>query len=348
MHGGRRGHGHLARLGEHSAHLAHGAYVEAINARGLVAAPVVLWALGDADEMPVPGKLPEEQAITLARYITARYGAHHVWWFLAGDDNVSRRGDYWRTVGRAVFGEGTRAPVTLHQQGMQWHMEAYRDEPWLDSFIYQSGHGDDDRTLAWIHSGPVAESWRNEPVRPIINSEPPYEGHLAYQSRQPHSAYTVRRAVYWSLMNAPTAGVSYGGHGIWSWETTPTVPLNHDNSGTARPWHEAVEMEGSADQEHVAALFTRLPWWRLRPAQGLLARQPGRGDPARFVSVARSIEEDVAVLYLPVGGWIELREAVGDEAVWFDPRTGVEAPATPEAVHVYRAPDERDWVLVLR
>ena len=326
--------------------------VDAVNEAGLLAAPVVLWALGDPDEVPVPGKLPAAQAIKLARYIVARYGAHHVAWFLAGDENFGGdREAFWKEVGRGVFGDREHAPVTLHPRGMQWKFEPFYNETWLDFLIYQSGHGDSPETFAWTHSGPPSRAWQQSPPRPIINSEPNYEDHIAYQSRTPHTAYSVRRAAYWSLLNAPTAGVSYGAHGIWSWEADAVVPLNHDRSGVARPWELAMLLPGSAQMKHVAELFTGIDWWRLRPAQGLVATQPGDDDPAHFIAAAATEEGDLAVFYLPVGGVVEIEDGRLDDglgAVWFDPRDGSTQPAEPTAPGAYTAPTTEDWVLWMR
>ncbi|MGI9174251.1 MAG: DUF4038 domain-containing protein, partial [Rhodothermales bacterium] len=182
--------------------------------------------------------------------------------------------------------------------------------------------------------------------RPIINSEPPYEGHVAYQSGEPHPAYNIRRAAYWSLLNAPTAGVSYGAHGVWSWENEPSVPLNHNKSGVARPWKEAINLPGGQDMQHVAELFTSLDWWTLRPAQDLLAEQPGGDDPARFVAAARASSGTPMVVYLPTGGSVTLSQDVGAEAFWFNPRDGSRTSAAPVAARTYTAPDDQDWVLV--
>ena len=323
--------------------------VDAVNAQGLLAAPVVLWALGDPEY--TPGKLPTDQAIRLAKYIVARYGANHVVWLLGGDENYSgQRAEHWKRIGRAVFGDRPHAPVTLHPQGMQWHFDTFADEAWLDLLIYQSGHGDHGPTLAWIHSGPPSKKWKEQPTRPVINSEPPYEDHIAYQSRQRHTAYNVRRAVYWSLLNAPTAGVTYGAHGVWSWQEKPGVPLNHDRTGEAKVWHEAMELPGSTHMKHVADLFTSVQWWRLRPDQSLLATQPGGDDPARFVAAARSEAGDLAVLYLPVGGQVELDAARlkdGLQAEWFNPRTGERTRAEGSQGRRFTAPDDQDWALVL-
>jgi hypothetical protein len=321
-----------------------------VNAKGLLAVPVVLWGLGE--EQYTPGKLPVEQAIRLARYIVNRYQAHHVAWFLGGDDNYEgENGERWKRIGRGVFGDREHAPVFLHPRGMHWPWDGFQDEEWLSALGYQSGHGDDANTLRWIHSGPPAQNWQKPPARPVINLEPPYEDHISYQSKQRHSAYNVRRATYWSLLNAPTVGVSYGAHGVWSWQTAPGVPLNHDRTGEAKRWQEAIQLPGSTQMRHMAELFASLPWQRLRPAPALLAEQPGANDPAQFLSAALSEDNDAAVFYLPVGGalplHVEALPAQLSQAEWFDPRTGERRPAEG-AGGVYQAPGKEDWVLVLR
>jgi hypothetical protein len=234
---------------------------------------------------------------------------------------------------------------------MHWPWDGFQAEEWLSALGYQSGHGDDANTLRWIHSGPPAQNWQKPPARPVINLEPPYEDHISYQSKQRHNAYNVRRATYWSLLNAPTAGVSYGAHGVWSWQTTAGVPLNHDRTGVAKPWQEAIQLSGSTHMRYMAELFASLPWWRLRPAPSLLTEQPGANNPAQFLSAALSEDNDAAIFYLPAGGALRLHaEALPAQlsrAEWFDPRTGERGPAEGSA-GVYQAPSKEDWLLVLR
>ncbi|HKI33893.1 MAG TPA: DUF4038 domain-containing protein [Gemmataceae bacterium] len=326
------------------------ARIDAINAHGLLAAPVLVWAHKPDD----PGNaLPEADVVKLLRYQVARYGAHHVLWVLAGDnDYKGAQGERWRRIGYAVFGNNRHpAPVTTHPTGMNWPWADWRDEGWLTVLGYQSGHGDNAATLRWLHSGPPSDGWRKAPARPVLNLEPPYEDHVAYQSHKPHGAYNVRRAVYWSLLSTPPAGVTYGAHGLWSWQRKPDEePPDHKGTGVAKTWREALDLPGSTHVQHAADLFRSLPWWQLRPYQDLLAAQPGGDDPAKHVAAAWSDNGDLAVIYLPVGGEVRLkadRLVEGLKAEWFDPRTGKRKQAREDAGK-YRAPDEEDWVLVLR
>ena len=60
--------------------------VDAINAHGMIAVPVALWAFSPGD----PGQaLAEADAIRLARYLLARWGAHQTIWILGSDGPFS-------------------------------------------------------------------------------------------------------------------------------------------------------------------------------------------------------------------------------------------------------------------
>lgn len=324
--------------------------VAAVNAHGLLAGIVLTWALRSEDS---GNSLPEDDVVRVIRYLVARYGAQHVVWILTGDSSYrGADGERWRRIGRAVFGgKEPHAPVTTHPAGMLWPWERFRDEGWLDFLVYQSGHGDAGSTWRWLHSGPPSRRWQDPPPRPSINIEPPYEGHLGYESRRPHTDYSTRRAIYWSLLNAPTAGVTYGAHGVWSWHTAVgQPPTDHPNTGVAKTWREALSLPGSTQMKHLEGFFTSIAWWRLRPDQRLIVGQPGAGDSGRHIAASRSEEGDLAVVYLPAGGNVKLDEGVlkrGLKAEWFDPRTGSRSPVPGPPASEFRAPDSQDWVLLL-
>ncbi len=324
--------------------------IDAVNSRGILAAIVLTWGLRPVDS---GNSLPEAEVVRLIRYLEARYGANHVVWIVTGDNYYEGPdGERWKRIGRAAFDGRVHAPVTTHPAGMHWPWESFRDEKWLDFIIYQSGHGDDANTLHWIHSGPPHQHWQDSPPRPFINIEPPYEGHLGYQSRKPHSDYATRRAIYWSLLNAPTAGVTYGAHGVWSWHTAVgQPPTDHPTTGIAKTWREALSFPGSTQMKYLEEFFTSVPWWTLRPDDNLLAEQPHGDDPMRHISASRSDKGDLAVIYLPVGAAVRLREGVLGQDLqgeWFNPRSGSRTRIPSSATGTFQAPDQQDWVLLLK
>jgi hypothetical protein len=324
--------------------------IDATNDRGLLAVPLLLHGGKDTDRNS-GHYLPEDQAVLLTRYMIARYDAHHVLWDLVAEAEFHGGGaHYWKRVARAVFDDGRLHPVTLHPYGMDWALYDFVDEPWMDVVGYQSAHGDNEAYLRWIPEGPPSGSWKLKPPRPFINLEPPYEGHLAYHSRKPFDAATVRRHSYWSLLASPVAGVTYGGHGVWGWDDGTGTPFAHEQTGPSPSWREALSLPGATSMQRLAELMASLPWWTFVPAPELLAEQPGDQDARHTVVAARGDEGRKGIVYVPRGSRLALNRGRGDESrgTWFDPRTGARAPAALSDDGVLALPDGEDWLLLLK
>jgi hypothetical protein len=324
--------------------------VRAVNRHGLVAAPVLLWAFAEDD----PGRaLSEANAIRLARYIVARWGAYHVVWFLGGDgDYRSEAAGRWQRIGQAVFGDRHDRLVTMHPSGQTWVRAEFDNQDWFDFIGYQSGHGSADEHLNWLTNGPPATDWpQEEPVRPVINLEPNYENHPSYHEPMRFSDHEVRRTAYWSALIAPTAGVSYGHYDVWAWlEEAAPVPCY--KIGEVPPWHQGLETPGVASMSVLRQFFESLPWWRLRPAPSLLAVQPGETDPRQFIAAARTADNRWAVLYTPLGGEVVVQTNILKlplAARWVNPRNGesFRAGVIDQPEHHFLTPDSQDWLLVM-
>jgi len=323
--------------------------VDTLNELGLVASPVLLWSCTSGFD---PGLiLPDDQLIILAQYMVGRYGAHQVIWMLGGDGNYQAgKAERWKKIGRAVFGDNPTRLATMHPQGLQWIADEFRNENWFSFNGYQSGHGDSDKNLRWLCEGPPSQDWKKEPHVPEINLEPNYEGHKAYQSKKPHDAHAVRRASYWSLLVSPPAGVTYGVHGIWSWESEPKEPMGHKGAGIAPAWDEAMKLPGSMSMKHLESLFSSIEWWNLLPAQELLVEQPGASDPHKFVVAAKATDSTWAILYIPEGTSVTLHiEKLKKLSLvrWFNPRTGQwsETYQISKDSGTFTPEDNNDWIL---
>lgn len=329
------------------------AKADAVNRAGLLNVPVLLWAIGGRSAEQNPGAfLPEPQIILLARYMVARWQAHDVAWILGGDGHYfGSEGGKWRRIGRAVFNDIPHAPVAMHPQGRHWILNEFKDEKWVGIVGYQSGHGDSDEALSWLTKGPLTQDWNKEPNRPLINLEPPYEGHLAYDSKKPLSADLVRRTIYWSLLNAPTAGVTYGGHGVWGWDDGTKPPTDHPNTGKPLAWKQALTLPGAEEMPHLVKFFTSIEFNQLRPMPEAVVNNPGGLSARKYIAAARSEKKDLTLVYVPEERTVELLLSSlppSPEVKWFNPRTGETSAAVAvitDTTAQFPTPGEGDWIL---
>ncbi len=329
--------------------------VDAIARHGMLASAIVVLALYDEE----PGwAWPVEQLIRFARWLRARWGAYHVAWSLGGDGNFAgERATRWRDIGAAVYTAPPETLVTMHPLGWSWVGDEFRDQSWLTFYVYQSGHSAEEPKIRWLPEGPHTADWRIPPPRPIVNIEPNYEDHPSYGSGVRFTAADVRRASYWSLLVTPTAGVSYGHFSLWAWAGERELvgqAIRRQAEYAIEPWSTVLDTPGARSMAILRRYLESGEWWSLRPAQHLLAEQPGAEDARHFVAGARTVSGDWAVFYLPCGGLIRLQPGVADRGSsrWFNPRTGHWSTARPvdepDGQQVFVAPDVGDWVLDVR
>ena len=293
--------------------------IDRVNEYGLLAAPVILWALPKgAGRYLSPGyHLPIDEAVLLAKYIVARYGGNQVVWLLGGDGKYF--GDLeerWKTIGRRVFSNIHHAPVSLHPHGVSWIGDIYANEDWMSIVGYQSSHSNAAGTVDWINKGPISNRWDKIPARPIINLEPNYE-----QIRSLITDKDVRNASYWSVFATPPAGISYGAHGIWPWLREGESILNHPASPGTSSWENSMELPGSIQVGYLSNFIQQFAWWDYTPAPELLIHQPGESTYNRYISLLRSKDYGKILVYIPEKGEVMIRNPLdmNYEAQWFDP-----------------------------
>ncbi len=326
--------------------------IERINAHGLIAAPVLLWALpvGDGRHLSPGYFLPENEAILLAKYMVARWGGDQVIWILGGDGRYTREYEQrWKRIGREVFDEGPPGLVAQHPHGRLWIGEEYKDEHWLDIMGYQSSHSNRQGTVDWLNKGPMAKTWDKLPPRPIMNLEPNYE-----EIRFVITAEDVRNASYWSLFATPISGLTYGANGIWPWiQREGELIENHGNPGGRGPstWKTSIDFPGSLQIGYLASFIKKFDWWILKPRLELLVEQPGNKQFDHFVSVVADDRLDTILFYIPHGNRIKIRNKSMSvySLRWFDPVSGSTLNGEDVSNNIFniQPPRDQDFVGIL-
>ena len=325
--------------------------VDQVNREGLVAAPVLLWALprGQGRELSPGYYLPEDEAVLLASYTVARYGGNHVIWILGGDGAyIGEFEQRWKNIGRRVFEGDPPGLVAQHPHGSSWIGEDYRDEAWLDIIGYQSSHSNGERVVNWINKGPMSQQWDRLPARPVMNLEPNYE-----MIRNQITAEDVRNASYWSLFATPISGLTYGHNSIWPWLYEGEIIVNHEKTEGYPSWEKAIHFPGSSQVGYLAELIRSLDWWKFRPAQELLAEQPGDEAYNHFISIVKNPENGTILCYLPVKGEVRIYNLFNEnfKVKWFDPVENTYSSAGisgNENILEIASPRDQDMVLILQ
>jgi len=323
--------------------------MDRINAHGHVAGLVLLWALpfGAGMELSPGYYLPSREAIMLARYMVARYGAHHVTWILGGDGKYwDELEDRWKYIGQEVFRDKPQGISTTHPMGGKWIGDIYGEESWYEIDGYQSSHSTRKGTVELI-TRTVAEGWKQQAPKPVINLEPCYE-----EIRYSIFEDDVRNACYWSVFAAPPSGITYGADGIWPWIRKGETALNHSPNLKVSTWDKAIELPGSRQIALLGDFMRGLDWWNLRPAQDLLLDQPGDQNYKHHLSVLKSMDQRVILVYVPAEKLeikLLLPPGLEYQFQWFDPQTGafteLEAQNTKRVLNLQN-PLEKDAVLL--
>jgi hypothetical protein len=317
---------------------------------GITLLPVLLWACTPTD---LGQTLDEDTAIALGRHAVQRYRRYQVIWLLGGDGNYAGQAGRWGRIGRAVFGTGGEGPLAgMHHGGLMWPEDPLLAEPWYSLAGVQSGHGDAEADLRWL-TQTAPQRAANLRGKALANLEPNYEHHPAYHSKMMFSARQVRRAAWWSMLGLPATGVGYGHNSIWNWNVVPEPACGHESItrevGPLPPWRMALDLPGAQGMGILRRFLETLRWWELMPA-GPQQMQQTSTDPGRYIATALSDSERLAVIYKPALAGLQLGAAALElypRMQWFDPARGeYRDPVRTEISPM--APDQEDWVLVLR
>lgn len=190
----------------------------------------------------------------------------------------------------------------------------------------------------------VQARYRAGPHRPFFLIEARYEGEHGVEAAE------IRRIAYGALLSG-AGGQVFGNNPVWHFGG----PALYD---TPAEWREALASQGAVSIGHLAGLFARFDWWKLKPDDGRFMRHV-EGAPS--VSTVSAVADDgtFAVVYIDGAVSIDLDPSVltalTGSIEWYDPSTGARMLTKPAAdlrrlvvPTLSRASDVEDWLVVLR
>lgn len=168
----------------------------------------------------------------------------------AGDEAIA----YYEDALDEVAKRAPEALRTMHiNRGNRTIPAQYLDR--LDFYMFQPGHNYEGQPEAWHLPQDFIASY---PKKPMVNSEPCYEQMGA--SRNVYWRFTAqdcRASVWSSILAGASAGVTYGAHGVWNWQTSRSQgSVLGEGFDMPFRWQECLQFAGVWDFaaiEHVLA-----------------------------------------------------------------------------------------------
>ncbi len=335
---------------------------EMAEAHGIRLALVLIWCnvvpgTGGAAIAEKTGSslMPVEGACAHVRRVVAELGSFDPVYIVSGDTDFKSEETiaYYDRVLDEVCDAAPGALRCLHiNRGNRTIPEGYLDR--LDFYLYQPGHNYAAQYEAWR----LPEDLRGTyPKKPMLNSEPCYEQMGA--SRNVYwrfSAHDCRASAWAGILAGASAGVTYGAHGVWNWQTSASAgSVLGEGFDASFRWQECLQFPGVWDFGLIPEILRGLGQGEapsVRPAQELL---DDAREQIRVGAVGNSI-----VAYLPFATKLKLKgldEVLPDAAAWsataFDletkrlARLQVEADSEGDCLSVPQHPFEHDALVVV-
>ena len=209
----------------------------------------------------------------------------------AGDEAIA----YYEDALDEVVKRAPEALRTMHINRANRTIPAqYLDR--LDFYMFQPGHNYEGQPEAWrLPQDFIA----NYPKKPMVNSEPCYEQMGA--SRNVYWRFTAqdcRASVWSSILAGASAGVTYGAHGVWNWQTSRSQgSVLGEGFDMPFRWQECLQFAGVWDFGAIEHVLAGLGATAADDALAVVPAQELLDDAREAIRVARV--GDRVVTYLP-------------------------------------------------
>ncbi len=284
-------------------------------AEGFVPALVLLWCNFVPDtwaaKRGISPVMPLGVVEKYLQFVLPRFARFNPIFIISGDTDFSssKPTEYYLRALEVVKSLVPQALTTLHLNPSAMLPEDIVHSPYLDFYMYQSGHVRSEQNFPYL----LAQRFWNLPVRrPVVNGEPCYEGHpYGFTKDGRFRAFDVRKAIWQSLASGASAGVTYGAHGIWCWHREGAEFRGVEFSGEPFTWRVALSLEGAWDAGFAKFLFEQFRLFGLEPANHLL-----RGVPEE-VRLGMTKDQNRFILYAPFSQSITLLFDVREYSAFF-------------------------------
>lgn len=319
---------------------------------------ITVWVHGWWASTNMQESIGQENMRRWCRYMVHRLGAYNVIWVLAGEYNMHNYGglgvDFWNQLGqlfddedpyeRIIGAHPTPPGWSGGADAPQWSTaEVIHEQPWLDYNQSQTGHG---RWRNELIPDIVSASYRRQPAKPIVVTEPWYE----FIEGNPTAADI--RFGGWSAILSGAAGHSYGGGHVWR-AHVPEAPASRGAWPLELEFdRDTLDYAGARSLSFMVKFLRKIDWWALEPHPELV-----HDNPSRYCGAVPG-RQYVVFLRWGGAGRLDLRPSSPDDLFefrWIDlvdeqvKRTG---EVRGGGIREFHAPEDypgveqyKDWVL---
>lgn len=248
--------------------------------KGIYIGMVCIWG------SPVSkGLMSVDEAKAYGKFLGERYKDDpNIIWLIGGDIRGDVKTAEWNALAESIRKVDPNHLMTFHPRGRTTSAVWFNDAPWLDFNMFQSGHrrygqrmGDGEYP---IEENTEEDNWRfvessmaHEPMKPVIDGEPSYEG-IPQGLHDPDETrwqdYDVRRYAYWAVF-AGAFGHTYGNNSIMQM-LKPGMGAAY---GATEPWYDALKNPGFSQMQYLKKLMLAFPYFERVPDQSIIAGENG-------------------------------------------------------------------------
>ena len=239
--------------------------------------------------------IPFERIRPLAAYFIECFREFDPIYSVSGDTKFETEQvtKYYLEILNVLHEKDPEGLTTLHLSPTADPPEVLCEHPQYHFYSYQSGHsvGANENDCTQTAMLDFSKQFLGKVhKKPIINTEPCYEGHGYGCTYGRFNAYDVRRAIWLSLLSGSKAGVTYGAHGVWQMYHAGEEFNGIAFSSLPYDWHDAIRFPGAWDAGFSKWVFEHYDMFGIKPSKAMAAR-------SELIQMAE--DENMVVIYMP-------------------------------------------------